>query len=169
MMREASLINTFGFSISSFVAGIMLGAFLAGAYFLGNGSTEFPLFPTLTSLPVSTSTQPIIEISGAVLVVNQPAGDVVTVESVTVPPPGVWVAVREVSGTTLGNVLGAVRAEGPRSNLAVSLLRATEPSQSYAVQLYRDDGGGSFDPAINSVYIDFDTGAPVIAPFTTTP
>lgn len=88
-------------------------------------------------------------------------------ESVTVPPPGVWVAVREVQGNDLGNVLGAARAAGPRSNLSVPLLRATKAGRQYAVELYRDDNGGSFDPAANSVYVDFDTGARAVAYFTT--
>lgn len=91
-----------------------------------------------------------------------------TIESVTVPPPGVWVAVREVNGTDLGNVLGAERVVGPHGNITVSLLRPTEPNRSYAVQLYRDDNSGNFDPAINSVYVDFDTGARVVAFFNTT-
>ena len=86
----------------------------------------------------------------------------------TVPPPGVWVAVREVQGGDLGNVLGAARASGPRSNLSVPLLRATEPGHSYAVELYRDDNGGAFDPSVNSVYVDFTTGARVVEYFTTT-
>jgi hypothetical protein len=85
-----------------------------------------------------------------------------------VPPPGVWVAIREVSGRDLGNVLGAVRVVGPHTSVVVPLLRATEPNRSYAVQLYRDDGDGAFDPSINSVYVDFDTGARVVEYFTTT-
>ncbi|MFA6278959.1 MAG: hypothetical protein WCS97_01665 [Candidatus Paceibacterota bacterium] len=158
--------NTFGFSISSFVAGTMLGVLLAGAYFFGNDS----LFLS-TGLPSSftaTSTTQTAGESGAVSVADQPAGDIVMIESITVPPPGVWVAVREVQSNSLGNVLGAARVEGPRSALSVPLLRATVPEQSYVVQLYRDDAGSDFDPARNSVYVDFDTGAPVIAYFTTT-
>ncbi len=85
-----------------------------------------------------------------------------------VPPPGVWVAVRETSGRDLGNVLGATRVVGPHSNIEVSLLRPTEPNRTYAVELYRDDNNGAFDPAVNSVYVDFDTGARVVAYFTTT-
>ena len=92
----------------------------------------------------------------------------VTVESVTVPPPGVWVAVREMNGNELGNVLGAAWVNGPKSEVSVSLLRATKPGSSYAVQLYRDDGTGVFDSSINSVYVDFDTGTRVVAYFTTT-
>jgi hypothetical protein len=156
------------FSTSSFVAGIMLGALLAGAWFLGGISV-----PISRSVPsssfIATSTEPSSSESGAISVANQPAGDTVTIESVTVPPPGVWIAVREMQGNDLGNVLGAARASGPRSNLSVPLLRATEPGRSYAVELYRDDNNGTFDPSMNSVYVDFNTDARVIAYFTTTP
>ena len=156
------------FSTSSFVAGIMFGALLAGAWFFGGYSVSFPSLP-LTSSPITaTSTAPTAQESSAVSITAQRAGDVVIVESVTVPPPGVWIAVREMNGNNLGNVLGAERVNGPRSSISISLLRATEAGRSYAVELYRDDGNGSFDPAINSVYVDFITGAPVIAYFTTT-
>ncbi|TSC71090.1 MAG: hypothetical protein G01um101449_158 [Parcubacteria group bacterium Gr01-1014_49] len=153
------------FSTHSFIAGLMLGAFLSGAWFLsGNALT----LPTLSSaLPVEEAS-PMLSEGGSVAVHNQPSGDTVIVESVTVAPPGVWVAVREVVGDELGNVLGAARINGPRSNVPVSLLRATEPGHSYAVQLYRDDGNGVFDVAANSVYVDFDTGARVVAYFSTT-
>lgn len=151
----------------SFVAGVMLGALLAGAYFFKNGSiSSLSLSPA--SL-VATSTKSTVERSGTVSVVDQLSGTAVVVESVTVPPPGIWIAVREVAGGVLGNVLGAARVDGPRSMISVPLLRATEPNRPYAIELYRDDGNGAFDPAINSVYVDFDTGAPVIAFFSTVP
>ena len=106
--------------------------------------------------------------SGAVSVGNQPAGTEVFIESVTVPPPGVWVAVREMIGREPGNVLGAARVQGPQGPFIVSLLRATEPARVYAVELYRNDNDGEYDPALNSVYVDFDTGKRVVAHFTTT-
>ena len=152
--------------MTSFVAGVMLGAVLVGAWFFGNDPSLLPLpSPTLSAASTAAETPA----SGTISVVNQSAGNTVIVESVTVPPPGVWVAVREVNGEDLGNVLGAARATGPRSGFSISLLRATEPGRSYAVQLYRDDGGGAFDPSANSVYVDFDTGARVVAYFTTAP
>jgi hypothetical protein len=149
-----------GFSI--FVAGFMLGALFVGVW--RGGSAVFPLPPSPLK---GNSVQPLPE-SGAVSVVNQPAGSSVIIESVTVPQPGVWIAVREVNGADLGNVLGAVRVQGPRSTISVPLLRATEPGLPYAVELYRTDGGATFDLATNSVYVDFVTGAPVIERFMTT-
>lgn len=156
---------TFQFSSSSFIAGVIFGALLAGAWFSGGASK---IIPQPYILPVTSNTRSAIPQSGAVSVSSQPFGDSVFVESVTVPPPGVWVAVREVNGTDLGNVLGATHVGGPRSGITISLLRATEPNHSYVIELYRDDNNGAFDPATNSVYVDFDTGARVVVYFTAT-
>jgi hypothetical protein len=150
------------FSTRSFAAGFLSGAALTVAWFLIGNAITLPV----SSLSMATST-PAAPESGAVFVTAQPAGDTVIIDSVTVPPPGVWVAVREVRGGELGNVLGAARASGPRSNFSVPLLRATEPDRPYAIQLYRDDADGVFDLEKNSVYVDFDTGARVVASFTT--
>lgn len=148
-------------STNSFIAGFMLGILSAGAWFLSDTLIPMPS-PSVPATDTVVSTK-----SGSVSVVDQRAGSEVIVESVTVPPPGVWVAVREMNGGELGNVLGAVRVSGPRTNVSVSLLRATDPDRRYAVQLYRDDGSGVFDVATDSVYVDFDTGARVVAYFTT--
>ncbi len=153
------------FSTTSFVIGVMVGALLSGAWFLG-GDTGLN-FRDSSSL-FATSTSAISQESGAIVVVDQPSGDSVMVESVTVLPPGVWVAVREMNGRDLGNVLGASRVVGPHDNVEVALLRSSEPNRTYAVQLYRDDNNGAFDPSANSVYVDFGTGARVVAYFTTT-
>ncbi|OGG39936.1 hypothetical protein A2118_01140 [Candidatus Kaiserbacteria bacterium GWA2_50_9] len=152
------------FSATSFVIGVMVGALLAGAWFLGGDINLDPGFSPLST----TSTDLAPQESGAISVANQPSGDSVIVESVTVPPPGIWIAVLEVNGRDLGNVLGAARVVGPHTDVEVSLLRPTEPGRSYAVQLYRDDNNGMFDPSINSVYVDFDTGSRVVAYFMTT-
>ena len=153
------------FSTGSFVAGVMLGVLLTGAWFFSENTASMPA----SSFSVATSTETAASKSGALSVINQPAGMSISVESVTVPPPGVWIAAREMNGTDLENVLGAARVNGPRSNVSISLLRSTEANHSYAVELYRDDNNGSFDPSVNSVYVDFNTGAPVIAYFTTAP
>ena len=150
------------FSTNSFIAGIIVGVLLASAWFFGRDFTPSP------ALPSSESTVHNSQSGGSVSVANQPAGDAVIIESVTVPPPGVWVAVREIVDDELGNVLGAVRVSGPKSRVSVPLLRATGPGRSYAVQLYRDDANGVFDVARNSIYVDFDTGARVVAYFKTT-
>jgi hypothetical protein len=157
------------FSMSSFVGGFMLGAIVVAAWLLGGdfssiASTVYTPHPSeqTVSTPKPKSSE-----SGAVSVTDQSAGSNVSVESVTVPPPGVWVAVREMNGNDLGNVLGAVRVTGPRSNVTVPLLRATVPGSTYAIELYRDDGNDVFDLSADSVYVDFTTGEPVITYFTT--
>lgn len=149
--------------MTSFVAGFMIGILFAAAWLLRG---EVPPSPFSTLSPTGEEKNVIPE-SGAIAVADQAAGTEVVVESVTVPPPGVWVAVREMGGGDLGNVLGAMRLGGPRSSISIPLLRATYPGLSYAVQLYRDDGDGVFDLATDSVYVDFGTGAPVIAYFMT--
>jgi len=153
------------FSTSSFIFGVMLGAVIVGAWYFGGDARA--LYSASQGLSATTTDATLTE-SGAVSVADQPAGGSVTVESVTVPPPGVWVAVREVSGKDLGNILGAARVVGPHGNVVVSLLRPTEPQRTYAVELYRDDNNGAFDLSTNSVYVDFDTGARVVSYFTTT-
>jgi hypothetical protein len=155
------------FSTGSFVIGVMFGALLVGAWFL-SGTPSIMLVPSQSSSFVATSTESMTQKSGVLSVSDQPPGDTVVIESVTVPPPGVWIAVREANGNNLGNVLGAERVGGPRSNVSISLLRSTESNHSYAAELYRDDNNSAFDPSVNSVYVDFNTGAPVVAYFSTT-
>ncbi len=155
------------FSTNSFVIGIFFGILLSSAWFIGGISVLAPTISTSIATSTDSVTQQ-IQNSGAVSVANQPSGDSVTVESITVPPPGVWVAVREINGNELGNVLGAARVNGPRSTISISLLRATKSNSTYAVELYRDDANGEFDPAKNSVYVDFNTGEPAISYFVTT-
>ena len=143
----------------------MLGVIAVGGWLASNDPSlqRLMLRPSMLS---AKKTEGAFE-SSVVSVGTQAAGSLVIVESVTVPPPGVWVAVREVNGNYLGNVLGATRVKGPRSAISISLLRATEPGLRYAIQLYRDDTGGEFDLSADSVYVDFATGAPAIAYFTT--
>jgi hypothetical protein len=152
------------FSPGSFISGLIVGMLLAGSWVV-TGDQSF--MSSLSTAPSPRAPQAVIE-SGVVSVADQSAGPTVEVESVTVPPPGVWVAIREVNGNELGNVLGALRVKGPRRLVSVPLLRPTEPRVSYAVELYRDDGDERFDLATDSVYVDFTTSVPAIARFVTT-
>lgn len=101
---------------------------------------------------------------------DQPAGTEVIVSSVSVAPPGVWVAIHEESeeGTLLG-VLGAARVRWQSTDVTVSLLRATEAGKNYIAVLYRDDGDDVFLLEKDSVYVDFESGKRVEAQFATTP
>jgi len=147
-----------------FVLGLIVGAGLA-SYVWSTGILESVNQPPPAA---ATTTNQLPPQSSAVSVSNQAAGSSVVVDAVTVAPPGVWVAVQELgSDNTLGNVLGAARVRGPRSNVTVTLLRDTVPAHRYAVVLYRDDGDEAFTLSGDSAYIDFDTGDRVIAPFMT--
>lgn len=104
-----------------------------------------------------------------VTISDQQAGSYVIVDSVNVPAPGVWVAIKEMQGNNLGNVLGANRIFAAAKNVTVNLLRSSLPGQTYAVVLYRDDGGGEFDVHKNSAYVDFDSGKSIVTYFKTLP
>jgi regulator of extracellular matrix RemA (YlzA/DUF370 family) len=170
--------NIQNFSANSFIMGIVLGVICTSAWFLSKTLVYPPAASPESAIVkeedgdgrdlsvLADATYP-NDKSGAVSVMNQEAGDVVLVESVTVPPPGVWVAVREVADGKLGNVLGAMRVKGPRTEVSVHLLRDTVSDSSYAIQLYRDNGDNRFDLTTDSAYVDFDTGEPVVAPFVT--
>lgn len=162
------------FSVQPFVVGIALGALLATAWFYGHPSNTIsqttPVANTTGIAPATTTVRAVLptDRSGALSVSDQAAGSAVRVESVTVPPPGVWIAVREVENGQLGNILGAVRAKGPRSNFSVPLLRNTKPGTTYAAELYRDNGDELFNAASDSAYVDFASDQVVTTYFTTT-
>ena len=151
--------------LAVFFLGITVGIALSLAWFFGAPSQFDSTTLTSSTTPKMATTTP----SGAVSVSDQVAGDSVSITSVTVPPPGVWVSVRDLNGDSLGNVLGAVRVHGPVSNVVVPLLRPTVAGRTYAVQLYRDDGDSQFDHNVDSVYVDFDTGQPVTVLFKALP
>lgn len=152
------------FSMVSFIVGIMTGALLSAAWFLGDDGGR-----GLSDSPPSLATTTVFSLRGsdAISVADQLPGESVNVGSVAIPPISIWVAVREMNGRDMGNVLGAVRIIGSHSSVGVPLLRPTESGRSYAIELYRDDNDGVFDPVINSVYIDFDTGMRVVTYFRT--
>ncbi len=152
------------FSLQSFASGVALGIVLSVAWLTGGPETYLRQDPP-SSVQAGNEVPPE---SGAITVVLQKAGASVTIESLTVPPPGVWVAVRDVAGKELRNVLGAVKVGGPKTHFSIPLLRETVPGKLYAVELYRDDSSGTFNPNL-SAYVDFDTGKRVTAYFKTLP
>lgn len=70
----------------------------------------------------------------AVSVADQPAGESVAVQSVTLAKDG-WVAIRNSADWTLG---AAWFPAGTHADVSVPLLRATESGQSYTAALYYD-------------------------------
>ena len=151
--------------LAIFAAGLIVGAFLVGSWLAGDSVAT--IIEAMSSHPSPASTaSPETPPKDVIEVADQPAGDSVLVASVNVPNPGVWVAVREMNDGTLGNILGAKRARDPVTNISVPLLRPTLHNRTYAIVLYRDDGDGIFSYQTDSVYVDFATGDPIIAPFT---
>ncbi len=88
----------------------------------------------------------------AVTVVDQPAGSIVKVESVTLVQTG-WVAVRDSKGW----VLGARRFEaGTTKDGEVVLQRDTVAGEKYQVLLYNDDGDKEYDLHKDSLVMNAD-------------
>lgn len=143
------------------IVGFILGIAVATASFGGFGSHKKD--DAAAAVTASSSSE---YASDIVSVSDQSAGSYVIVDSVDVPAPGVWVAVKEMRGSDLGNVLGANRVLGPAKNVTVNLLRDTLPGQRYAVVLYRDDGDEEFDVHKDSVYVDWDSGKSIAEFFT---
>ena len=155
--------NSNHFPIFIFSAGVLIGVLIVGAWILQGAIVVSHVNKDASLYQVVGSK------SDTVAVSNQPAGENVLVDTVTVPPPGVWVAVREITlEGEFGNVLGAARVRTPSSNVAVPLLRETLPDKSYAIVLYRADNEDAFEVTQNSLYVDFDTGERVVVPFKTT-
>lgn len=140
--------------------------FVIGALAVGLWSFE----KNLPSLGEKSQNEENTPAPNNVLVVeNQDAGKTVVVHSVAVPPPGVWVAVEELSDGTLIGVLGAARVRFQSTNVMVELLRETKPGSEYVAVLYRDDGDDQFSLEKDSVYIDFDSGQRIETSFKTNP
>jgi hypothetical protein len=151
------------------IAAFIIGILAASAWFFELRLEKMKDQATDTASSTTSSATIQDSSHGAVAVHDQQAGDSVLIDSVDVPAPGVWIAVAEIRGSDLGNILGAARALGPADNTFVPLLRATIPGKEYAVVLYRDNGDGSFDHTSDSVYVDFASGERVVAPFKTNP
>ena len=85
---------------------------------------------------------------------DQVAGETVDIASVKVSLDG-WLAVREVVGGQMGNILGAVRlSTGSYQDVTVDLLRPTISENEYSVVIYRDNGDKEFDQNFDSLVID---------------
>ena len=105
---------------------------------------------TTTDTGSTGTTAPTTGASGETLTVgDQPAGDSVRIESVTLTKTG-WVAVRDSM-----RIYGAARLEaGTHENVSVPLLRNTESGTTYQVVVYVDDGDKKFDFKADSLVAD---------------
>jgi len=81
--------------------------------------------------------------NGAVVVQNQVAGLVVSLERVIFEEDG-WVVIHEGTASHIGNALGAKRFDKGEYTGTVELLRATEAGEVYRAVLYRDNGDREF-------------------------
>ncbi|RJQ34237.1 hypothetical protein C4568_02725 [Candidatus Parcubacteria bacterium] len=98
----------------------------------------------------------------AVKVVDQTAGKMVAVESVTLKNRG-WVAIEDDKEW----ILGAARLEaGTHEDVEVELLRATVKGGTYKAILFVDDGDGKFDMHKDTVIKNSD-GSTLSAAFIT--
>jgi cytoskeletal protein RodZ len=102
-------------------------------------------------------------IKSAILVSNQPAGNMAKIDNVALTFDG-WVVVQEQVTGTAGWILGAQRFDkGTYAGGQVELLRATKAGLTYKVMLYTDDGDKMFDMKKDTVAMD--GGAAVVASF----
>ena len=155
--------------VSILSIGFGIGFALAAAWFLGapdavqnlSNTTHIPREEELVSIPQETDR--------FLTVPTQPAGSTVMLNMTTVPELNIWVAVHEMLGNELGNVLGAARIRDSSPTITIPLLRDTESGRLYSIVLYRDNGDNLFSRTDDSVYIDFETGKRVSKSFRTQP
>lgn len=157
----------------TFVGGLIIGAAVGALWYAGGAGAPSGTQATDTAAQMASTTTATPTAAAGVSVTDQPAGMAVTVSSVNLPLTSAWVAVRETAGSVNGsvnllNTLGAAKVTLPATNISVPLLRATVPGARYAVEIYRDDGSGAFDPAQNSVYVETGSGEPAVSYFSTT-
>lgn len=90
---------------------------------------------------------------GAVSVTDQAAGSEVVLESAVYPMSEGWIGVRDYDNGNLGALLGVVRFSESQelTPSAITLQRATEAGQTYAVVFYSDDGDREFSLATDAM------------------
>lgn len=141
-----------------FIAGIAFALLLIGAWYV--------LYPQHTEAPTTTTETPEVPVAGTkpddtsifsgapesftqsgntVSVRNQRAGSSVVVDTATLATDG-WVVVHEeILDGVIGNALGAARRNaGTYTDVAVELLRNTQPNKHYWVAVYADNGDKIF-------------------------
>jgi hypothetical protein len=116
-----------------------------------------------STVPALGTVYQTIEASSTVSVDNQKAGSLVFIKNTNVTKP-TWIAVREVVGDSIGNILGAGMVTGATEDVPVTLLRPTKAGEKYAVFLYQDEGNGQFDFKKDLLVRQNDV--PVVAVFT---
>lgn len=106
-----------------------------------------------TTVETETPSLPVGD--GSIVVNDQPASALISLESATYPVSEGWIGVRDYNDGQLGFILGVVgfsEAAGlvPEN---IVLQRSTVPGEEYAVVVFTEDGTGGFNPA-GDVQID---------------
>ena len=131
------------------VAGLIVG-FLVGWYWPRDGAsltvdtTNLISTSTVSVVPLPANVYETIEATSSVSVDDQKAGNLVFVKHTEVTKP-TWIAVREMLGDVVGNILGAQMITSTSDDVPVTLVRGTVAGGKYAVFLYQDDGNGQFE------------------------
>lgn len=158
---------------ASFVVGLLVGGGIVWYW-----SNQVAVAPVVEEeVVINVSDEPIIgkpdivinkELSKntSIQVKNQPSGNTVLIDKVTIEEDG-WVVIHEGTEGSIGNALGATRVDAGEHKVIVELLRATEPASMYRAVLYRDNGDREFSLDSDFPFID-STGGPVVTMFVTT-
>ena len=95
------------------------------------------------------TTPELITGEGKVVLGEQPAGSVVSFESVTFPVDEGWVAIRTYNDDKLGSILGASRFSKEQGLVpeTVQLLAPTTAGRKYAVVFFSENGDRTFNLA----------------------
>jgi len=149
-------------TVVSFIAGLLIGGLLVWVF---GGSPNQEMTPEETNDTHVTEeaqeeetqneettkerTSTLNVGNGAVDVVDQPAGNVVTLTGATFPTEEGWVAVRTYPNGQLGSILGAARYSKEQELVPsqVHLLAPTTSGKEYAVVFFSEDGDHEFNLA----------------------
>lgn len=96
-----------------------------------------------------------------VTVVDQPAGNTVTIAEANIKKPS-WIAVRDTRGWYPGAKLIAASDK----NITIPLLRNTEAGKTYEVVIFLDNGDKKFSIHGGDMLVTSTQGAPVSSTFT---
>lgn len=139
-----------GMLVVGLVAGFVIGWFWQknGSQVLVAGdiqnSTSTVIVTTTSTVPALETTYQTIDVSATVSVDDQRAGSLVFIKRAEVSKP-TWIAIREITNGSIGNILGAGMVTSDTDDVPVTLLRKTKPDGQYAVFLYQDNNDGWFD------------------------
>ncbi|MEX0931100.1 MAG: hypothetical protein WDZ68_02270 [Candidatus Paceibacterota bacterium] len=156
-------------TIISFIAGLIIGGLLVWMFGGTNdatptddvvGTNNFEEVDTnddteedddatpTTNDELGDTNEPTVENGdGSIDVSDQPAGDSVTLTGAVFPNDEGWIGVRDYVDGALGSLLGVTRFSREQGRLptTISLQRATETGEVYAVVFYTESGDREFN------------------------